>query len=186
MAQSLQIRQIYMNILTIDKTTTIKYFAEKQGQKSFTAELNLIKFPEGKDIELISRSHQQYSGESDSSLIDGIFGGHDFRIGDWLGFYAKDMGAIIDFGKNRSVSYLSVNFIRDVNSWIFMPEYVEYYHSRDGKNYTLLGKVDTKTPRRLMGNPFIGRLSLQKINPGGGPNILKGNMAYPVFWPPQF
>jgi predicted alpha-1,2-mannosidase len=154
---------LYEHPLTIDKTTTIKYFAEKQGQKSFIAELNLIKFPKGKNIELISKPHQQYSGESDSSLIDGIFGGHDFRIGDWLGFYAKDMEAIIDFGKNKRVSNLSVNFIQDVNSWIFMPEYVEYYHSHDGKNYTLLGKVDTKTPEDEWGS-IIEDYTL-KINP---------------------
>lgn len=39
---------VYEHPLIINKTATIKYFAEKQGQKSFTAELNLIKFPEGK------------------------------------------------------------------------------------------------------------------------------------------
>lgn len=73
------------------------------------------------------------------------------------------MEAIIDFGKNRSVSNVSINFIQDVNSWIFMPEYVEYYHSRDGKNYSLLGKIDTKTPEDEWGS-IIEDYTL-KINP---------------------
>lgn len=154
---------LYETPLIIDNSTTIKYFAEKQGKRSAVAELNLIKFPEGQDIELISRPHRQYTGESDSSLIDGIYGSNDFRTGDWLGFYAKDLEAIINLKKNKRVSEISINFLQDVNSWIFMPEYVEFYHSRDGKNYTLLGKVNTKTPEDEWGT-IIEEYSL-KINP---------------------
>ena len=137
---------IYEFPIRINNSTIIKYFADRNGQSSLITELNLVKFPEGVDIQLNSKPHRQYTAESDSALIDGIYGGSDFRIGNWQGFYAKDLDAVVDFGKNRRVESLSVNFLQDINSWIFMPDYVEFYHSYDGENFNLLGKVDNKTP----------------------------------------
>ncbi len=142
---------IYEFPILIDKTTTIKYFAEREGIRSAVTELNLVKFPEGRNIILNSKPHPQYTAGGDSALIDGIFGYEDFRTGSWQGFYGIDLDAVVDLGKSTNVSSISINFLQDINSWIFMPEYVEYYYSFDGENFSFLGKVDNTVPENDWG-----------------------------------
>ncbi|MGE0089526.1 MAG: GH92 family glycosyl hydrolase [Bacteroidales bacterium] len=133
----------YLNPIVIEKNTIIKYFAHLDGQPpSNTVELSLVKFPEGRSIEIKNPPHPQYTGGSDSALIDGIVGDIDFRLGSWQSYYGVDLDAIIDLGKTTSVSYLSANFLQDINSWIFMPAYVEFFSSNDGIDFKFLGKVD--------------------------------------------
>jgi len=134
---------LYTAPIIIDKTTSINYFAYTNSrQASKVVELNLVKFPEGRSIVIKNRPHRQYTGDSDSSLIDGIYGDIDFRLGSWHGYNGVDLDAVVDLSKPTWVSYLSVNFLQDVNSWIFMPAYVEYYSSEDGENFKLIGKID--------------------------------------------
>jgi len=153
----------YESTININNTTTIKYFAEKDGQKTETAELNLIKFPEGRDIKLNTRPHRQYTAGSDSALIDGIYGDNDFRTGSWQGYNGYDLDAIVDLGKESTIKYLSINFLQDINSWIFMPEYVEYFISNDGENFKSIGKVGNITPEDEWGS-IITDFTL-KMNP---------------------
>ncbi|MDX9696050.1 MAG: GH92 family glycosyl hydrolase, partial [Bacteroidales bacterium] len=133
----------YLNPIVVDKNTTIKYLAYNSNLgSSNTVELSLVKFPEGRSIEIKNPPHPQYTGGSDSALIDGIFGDIDFRLGSWQSYYGVDLDAIVDLGKTTTVSYLSVNFLQDINSWIFMPAYVEFYSSDNGKDFDILGKID--------------------------------------------
>jgi len=146
--------------ITVDNTTTIKYFAERNGQRSAITELSLVKFPEGRSISLKYRPHRQYTAGSDSALIDGIFGDNDFRTGAWQGYNGVDLDAIIDLGKNTSVRYFSANFLQDINSWIFMPEYVEFFTSFDGENFKSIGKVNNDIPKEEWGS-IIKEFTLQ-------------------------
>ena len=141
----------YKSPISIKKTSTIKYYAELNGKETEITELNLIKFPEGRDIKLNTRPHRQYTAGGDSALIDGIYGENDFRTGSWQGYNGNDLDAIIDLGKTTSISNLSISFLQDINSWIFMPEYVEYFISSDGKNYVSIGKVNNTTPKNQWG-----------------------------------
>jgi predicted alpha-1,2-mannosidase len=143
---------LYEFPILINKTTTIKYFAEKEGQKSAVTELNLIKFPEGRNIKLNTKPHRQYTAGGDSALIDGITGDADFRTGSWQGYNGFDLDAIVDLGKSTTVSYLSINFLQDINSWIFMPEYVEFFSSNDGKEFKSIAKVNNVIPENEWGS----------------------------------
>jgi len=144
--------ELYQNPLLIDKTTTIKYFAEKEGIISDVSELNLVKFPEGRGITLNTRPHRQYTAGTDSALIDGIFGDNDFRTGSWQGYNGPDLDALIDLGKETSISYFSANFLQDINSWIFMPDYVEFFVSNDGESFKSIGKVKNTVPENEWGS----------------------------------
>ncbi len=147
----------------ITKTSNIKYFALKNGQKSKTTELDLIKFPEGRSIVLNTKPYSQYTAGGDSALIDGIFGDEDFRTGAWQSYYGSDLDAVVDLGKVKNITSLSSNFLQDINSWIFMPKYVEYFISIDGKNFTSIGKANNTTPENEWGT-IVKDFTL-KINP---------------------
>lgn len=143
---------LYEFPLMINETTTIKYFAEKEGRKSAVTELNLIKFPEGRNIKLNTKAHRQYTAGGDSALIDGITGNADFRTGSWQAYNGVDLDALVDLTKPTKVSYLSINFLQDINSWIFMPEYVEFFSSNDGKEFKSIAKVNNTVPENEGGS----------------------------------
>jgi len=136
---------LYKNPIRVKKTSKIYYYAKKEGfGKSKMLEFEVYRFPKNQRIELVNKPHRSYKGSGDSALIDGIYGKDDFRLGDWQGFYGVDLIATIDLGKKKYVSKFSADFIQDVNSWIFMPKYVEYYYSNDNKKFKLLGRVKNK------------------------------------------
>lgn len=143
---------LYEYPINVNETTTVKYFAEKDGQKSMITVLNLVKFPEGRSIKLNTNPHHQYTAGGDSALIDGITGDNDFRTGSWQGYNGVDLDAIVDLGKQTKVSYLSVNFLQDINSWIFMPLFVEFFISDDGKEFKSIGKINNTVPEDEWGS----------------------------------
>ena len=144
--------KLYTKPLVINKTTTINYIAVKDTLQSKVTYLNLVRFPKGRSIKLFTRPSSQYTAGGDSALIDGLFGGNDFRSGAWQGYQGVDLNAVIDLGKTTTISYLSVHFLQDLYSWIFMPEYVTFSVSADGKHFRLLGKVNNTVPENKWGS----------------------------------
>ncbi len=158
--------KLYKVPLKVDKTTTIYFYARKGALKSNTETMELIRFPKGRSITLFTRPGSQYTAGSDSALIDGLFGGNDFRNGSWQGYERVDLQAVIDLGKAQTMSYLSANFLQDINSWIFMPLYVEFYASGDGKHFRKLGRVANMLAENQWGSivrDFFLRIKPQKM-----------------------
>ncbi len=143
--------RLYEAPLKIDKSATIYFYARKNGLRSGTERLDLLQFPEGRNIRLLTRPSAQYTAGSDSALIDGIFGGDDFRNGSWQGYEGIDLQAVVDLGKPTRIMQLAANFLQDINSWIFMPLYVEFYASDDGVRFHRLGRVDNAVPANQWG-----------------------------------
>jgi hypothetical protein len=136
----------------INQSETLRYFAQKDRIRSKTVETKLVRFPAGRSIKLYTRPGRQYSAGSDSALIDGIYGGDDFSSGGWMGFQGVDLKADINLGKSSRVSFLSAHFLQNTYSWIFMPEYVSFSGSSDGKNFKPLGTVKNTVSAHADGN----------------------------------
>ena len=144
--------KLYSQPLPIAKTITLDYFAKKDTLKSKTTFMSLVRFPGGRSITLYTQPSRQYTAGGDSALIDGIFGGNDFRSGAWQGYQGVNLKAVIDLGKRTSISYLSAHFLQDINSWIFMPEYVTFSVSTDGKHFRPVGKISNTVPENQWGS----------------------------------
>jgi predicted alpha-1,2-mannosidase len=86
-------------------------------------------------LKLVSPFHKQYGAGGNNALIDGIFGGKDFRTGDWQGFYGQDLVAEVVFLEPRKLSEIGLSCIQDIKSWIFFPQSVSLEFSVDGVNY---------------------------------------------------
>jgi len=50
-----------------------------------------------------------------------------------LGFEGEDLAAIIDMGKNPDYTSVTATFLRDQNSWIFLPESFQWLFPMTGK-----------------------------------------------------
>lgn len=85
-----------------------------------------------------------YADMGAGSLADGIFGGRTYSSG-WLGYHGEDMIIEISTPSPVTVSRISMNFLCDHVSWIFLPEEIRIELSADGRSYTTVagGKYPT-------------------------------------------
>ncbi len=87
-----------------------------------------------------------YAGMGAGSLADGIFGGRTFSSG-WLGYQGNDMIIEICTPSPVDVSSISMNFLCDHVSWIFLPEEIKIEVSADGRNFTAVASGRYPTTR---------------------------------------
>lgn len=112
----------------------------------------------GKEIKSLTAFNPRYLNPGVKRLNDGIFGGRHFNSG-WLGYEGTDMVVEIDLGKNDSLKKVSMNFLRDFVSWVFLPDEVRVELSSDGKIYNKVAAItNTLTDRRFGVEPVYHSL----------------------------
>ncbi len=90
----------------------------------------------------------RYPSSGDNALINGFRGSINHRDGQWQGFLGTDFEVVIDLGKKDTVHSVSTTFLLNGPSWIFLPEYVEFSLSSDGKNWHSINEDRTKVAQR--------------------------------------
>jgi hypothetical protein len=83
----------------------------------------------------------KYPADGTGSLTDGKRGFENYHIL-WQGFEGKDFEMTIDLGETEEINYVGAEFLQDITSWIFMPQFVTFSGSDDGKNFRELAKVE--------------------------------------------
>jgi hypothetical protein len=108
-------------------------------------------------ITLLTNSSEKYKVGKEASLTDGLMGGLNFNY-NWLGFEGEDMVAVLDFTKSTVINRITMNYLKALVSWIFLPEKITIEGSVDGNNYTRLaeqiGNVENRN-FRVESVPFI-------------------------------
>lgn len=94
----------------------------------------------------------QYSAGGSLGLVDGQSGSRNYSDGKWQGFNGQDLAVVIDLDSIQSVRKVSLGFLQDIASWIFMPLKVEVEGSADGENYKLLGYSDNQVDEHARGS----------------------------------
>lgn len=138
----------YEKPIIIDKFINLAVYAEKNGVKSKTISTDFYKIDPNLKIDLKTKYATRYNGGGDNALIDGIVGTQDFRTGTWQGYFDTDLIAIVDLGSEKVINEVSVGFLQDQRSWIFLPKEVIILGSKDGKYYQKLEnkKFDNSKP----------------------------------------
>ena len=153
---------MYKQPIKIDKTTTLYFFAKKEGlPDSKILKAEFFKIHSDRSIQLQSAYASQYAAGGDDALIDMLRGAKDFRIGTWQGYEGVDLNAIIDLGKVKSIRELKLGCLQDQKSWIFMPEEVRFSVSNDGKNYQALPVISNNIDPRQEGS-IMNDFSIKK------------------------
>jgi len=126
---------VYTDLIIIDSTTVVNALAVIDKRlPSKIVRADFIKIPYGRKIELKHQYSHLYTGNSPMALIDHLHGSANFRDG-WQGYQGVDLEAIVDLGKQRIISEVSVGFLQDNYSWIFYPEELIIELSHNGKDY---------------------------------------------------
>ncbi len=141
--------QIYEKPFLLSETTYLKAIAVKEGlPESNLLEAEFHKVPKGRTITLNTRYANQYAAGGDLALIDHVRGPENFRTGAWQGYHGNDLDAVIDLGSIQLISSVETGFIQDAGAWIFMPQEVQYFVSKNGKDFQRIGTVKNKVPEK--------------------------------------
>ncbi|MGZ3927553.1 MAG: GH92 family glycosyl hydrolase [Mucilaginibacter sp.] len=135
---------LYVKPITISANTTVKAIAVKDGKQSFVDEGTFTKIRDDIKLTLLNKYLVNYPAQGDESLIDGLRGTVNWRLGHWQGYQGTDLAVVIDMGQIKPVNKVSIGTLQDSRSWIVFPKQVEYWVSDDGKNYKLAATVNTK------------------------------------------
>lgn len=99
---------------------------------------NLLK---GAKISVLSPYSDIYPVGGAEALNDGLFGTLNYAE-NWLGFHGEDMIVEIELGQKQQVSEINMNFLKAVNSWVFLPKEIKIESSTDGKNYQTIKQIE--------------------------------------------
>jgi F5/8 type C domain len=135
---------LYSQPINISVNTTVKAIATKDGKSSFVDEGTFNKIRDDITLTLLTKYLPNYPAQGDASLIDGLRGTANWRLGHWQGYQGNDLEAVIDMGQVKSIKSVSIGTLQDSKSWIVFPKHVEYWLSDDNKNYKLITTVNTK------------------------------------------
>ncbi|HTD39885.1 MAG TPA: GH92 family glycosyl hydrolase, partial [Mucilaginibacter sp.] len=135
---------LYTKPISISATTTIKAIAVKDGKSSFVDAGTFNKIRDDIKLSLLTKYLPNYPAQGDESLIDGLRGTVNWRLGHWQGYQGNDLAAVIDMGQVKPIKSVSIGTLQDTRSWIVFPKYVEYWVSDDNKNFKLVTTVNTK------------------------------------------
>lgn len=139
----------YESPIKISDKSTLKIYAERDGQKSATVTTEFFKIDPNITISLKNQYANQYNGGGKNALIDGIVGAEDFRTGTWQGYSDLDLIATVDLGKPKTISSVKIGFLEDQRSWIFLPTRVDVYVSNNNRDFTKVAfeKIQSTVPR---------------------------------------
>jgi hypothetical protein len=143
---------IYSQAFVIDENTQIKaYSFAEEKVPSKVVEGVFSQMPPGRMVTYNTEYNPQYTAGGDIALIDLIRGTDNFQTGSWQGFHEVDVDLVVDLGQKMKVKTIKAGFLQDQNSWIFMPEWVEFSVSSDGNNFEVLGREECKIDQRYNG-----------------------------------
>lgn len=135
---------VYKEPVPVTETSTIKAAIIKNGKiaGNIITQKVWIHTATGKNVSYQTKFSEKYTGGGDYALVDGIKGSKNSGSGYWQGFNGDDLDIIIDLGKTEDISKVSVSFLQDIHSWIFLPEWVEIFASEEGSKFVSMGKVE--------------------------------------------
>jgi hexosaminidase len=129
----------YLVPLKFKKNTNL-IVKEKNSKRKVEATKNLeFNFHKGLDKKTIYKTNYNpsYQADKEKTLVNGIAGSkHNFRDGQWQGFYGTDIDVIIDLGEKTKFSELSSSYFQYHLSWILLPKSIEYLISNNGETFS--------------------------------------------------
>ncbi len=134
----------------------------------------------GKPVTYLSKYSYRYPAAGDGALTDGIRGSTNHRDGYWQGFLGKDAEVIIDLGKEEPIKNVSVTYLRNQRSWIFLPDFTEFSLSSDGKKYHSINEQLNKFKQK---DEEVAILPLSQIFPSTPARFIKIKVKNPGVCP---
>lgn len=108
-------------------------------------------------VSLLTPSSPVYEVGGVTALNDRRFGGLHFRY-NWLGFQGEHFEVIVELPEKEDIHKISMNFLTDEISWVFLPDEVTVSISEDGEKYQELAVAvpeKANTRNRITSVPVV-------------------------------
>ena len=99
----------------------------------------------GKSVKWISPDISGIPEGEEKMLTDGVRGNHDPEY-NWFSFQGKDLDVVIDLEKSTKVQHIECAFYQRASWLSIAPAKVEYFISKDGEKFDLIGSVENTLP----------------------------------------
>ncbi len=126
---------------SIDKIITMKITSDALNDEH--VHRFLLHSDLGRPIELITPPHPKYNHNGSLTLVDGNRGAIPWKGDEWLGFREQEVSMIVDMEQLEFVDDITIGFLDDSGSWIYLPESVSVKASKNGRCWK---KVNVKPP----------------------------------------
>jgi len=161
--------KLYTKAIYIKNTITLKAVLIENGKVVGKVSEKLIAKHKaiGANVDYILPYTKKYKANGKLSLTDGLTGTKAHNDGYWQGFYGQDMEVVIDLVDDLDFSKLSVGCYQKSNSWIFLPNSVEFFVSDDGKSFKSIGLIKNDISTKEQGviiKRFKLETDIQKAN----------------------
>ncbi|MEF2246714.1 DUF4855 domain-containing protein [Paenibacillus sp. IITD108] len=109
----------------------------------------------------LSRQPNSNYTDSGSELTNGLFGGTDYRNGQWQGHagsdYPEDRNRTItfDLGRNKSIGLIRAHFLQDKGPGIYFPQNVSFSVSTNGQTWSKLATVSPSSAQDAISADFV-------------------------------
>lgn len=150
---------VFKNDFVLDKNSTIKAKAFKQGwESSDVTEKNFYKAGVKIDsIRLLQPAPDApYKTFRPAILADAEKGDQDFKSGKWIGYRGIPMQAVIYFGSIKVISSVTVSNGVNTGGYIMPPQQVEVWAGKDLGHLRLIKKINPEQPVKQVPNYMKG------------------------------
>lgn len=141
----------YQEGVNIDTNATLKAIAYKPGWfASRILEHHFYKRTYMPDsATLLTKPDPKFSASLARTLYDNDKSDVNFTSGKWLGYRAGPMEAIFSFGKAVTTRSLTLSFLEDLNTLIFLPQKIELYGGDSKSSMKLICTYSPEQPKDI-------------------------------------
>jgi len=137
---------IYSEPFQVNQSSLVQAVAVKDGfYPSYVEKVKYYKLPYKISINYHEPYSAQYTAGGDRGLFDSIRG-IPTAWGAWQGWFGPDLDATIDLGKVREVQSVTATFLQNAGSWIWLPKFVSFSISKDGKRFRKIKQLTHDIP----------------------------------------
>jgi predicted alpha-1,2-mannosidase len=138
----------YTQPVPVDRSLTLKARAFAHDRESPVMSVAFRQLSDFPRIRLSAPYAPQYAAAGDDTLIDGLRGNESFKTGRWQGYRVPSLRVTLDLGKVQDVREVSMGFLQDIGSWIFMPRSLAVFTSIDGDRFQMFAATPDEEPDR--------------------------------------
>ncbi len=154
---------VYSKPIAMLESKVVKVAAFKDEQRSRITTINFRNIKKANIEKLAFQPDPKYIDLGSNKLSDGKIGSKNFDDGEWIGFRGPNLDAILSFGRYTDIKSVSIGFLNEENSWIFLPKEIIVLASVDGNYFLEIGR---KTNEEIPKDVRNGRVELKvKIKP---------------------
>ena len=135
--------KLYKEPLVINESCVVKAAAVREGvePKYFERKFDFHKAA-GCEVAFSRGAHRNYSAGAPANLTDGVRGPNVYKSIEWTAWHGSPVELTVDLGEATSISNVTLGFLANKPSYIFLPEFVTVSVSENGEDFVEVASVN--------------------------------------------